>query len=1224
MQQLLHVITQKSATGLLFLWTGEFLGDQFERIEHLKLDYLHDEHVKEMVQGMLYMLDPPLWRDQVYQATGGDPRLIVELVHAQIEAGLPDTFDLSEERSCLVEQRLAALSPTERKLLAVVAHTPRPLSLPLLKAVDSDILSALPTLLRKGYLALDFLGSYYPTSLYIRRAAQGFLSGKALIRLHQHFCDVLQAEAHPNRMVLGHHLLWAGDVHQGAKMLLQVAFPLVEDLERATALLPREDELLVEIWRYLAQHTRARGDLPRALAIADTLKHEHSEAAILLRAEILLDTGYPGTALQILDEVVAPTSQHYLLSARAHFLQEHYALSVQAIKASKAADGLDLPSRLQLDHLASLCLIYSGQITEALKALDAAIQSANELDLPDMLARLLNSRGIAFQRLGRWNEAMEAYRLALNVVEKTGELSFAAHYMLNMGMLAHQRMELEDALHYYRKAKQLAARCSIGNIRAAALAGEANLLFLFGALAEAEACLDQAEAVAVKAGAMTQLGHIHLYRAEYWLLLERLEQAESYCRLAGECFSTSNELAQTATDLMASEISLKRQELATGKEILDRLLRRIAWDNPDRWRAHRLLALIALAEQEPQLKEAALELELSHALARRTQNSERIWEIYALLASINQRLGQEEKATFYARCFYLAVDLLRRQIPVAYRTWMGQRKDIQQANVLVESIGNVSPQASPSLKELQRLLDINQNLTRRIPSEVLYKQILDSAIELTEAERGVILLQNQADLEIVAAFSADFDTEGSISDTYNNTIARQAIVEERTIVAANIVDNGQLKTLIDLDQEPLRAAICIPLRIRGKVCGVLYLDHRYQPNIFQQKHLRLAEAFAVQVGIVLESSHLQQEEAEQRQALAEAKAQVEHLNQQLINQVARQSQELQTISERLRTEGDELVRKYREAKIVGQSKAMKELYLKLDRIAEADLPVLIYGESGTGKELIARAIHYTSARQEEPFVAVNCAAIPQALLESELFGHKKGAFTGALRDRPGLFEVAGRGTLFLDEIGEMPLGMQSKLLRVLQEGTFRRIGDEREGTARCRILSATNKNLEDLVADKQFREDLYYRINVFRLELPPLRERREDIPFLIQHILSTVSKKVAVSPAAMTNLLDFDWPGNVRQLENELLRAAFLCEGTIEPTILNLPTSEKIGDRLRSLTLQEAVQEAARDFERQFIQRALEEENFNVSATAKRLGLHRVGLHKKIRALGIHRPKDSI
>jgi transcriptional regulator with GAF, ATPase, and Fis domain len=239
--------------------------------------------------------------------------------------------------------------------------------------------------------------------------------------------------------------------------------------------------------------------------------------------------------------------------------------------------------------------------------------------------------------------------------------------------------------------------------------------------------------------------------------------------------------------------------------------------------------------------------------------------------------------------------------------------------------------------------------------------------------------------------------------------------------------------------------------------------------------------------------------------------------------------------------------------VVGQSRIMRGVFTQIIKVAPTDSTVLILGESGTGKELVAAGIYEHSLRKGKPFIKINCVAIPESLLESELFGHEKGAFTGAVSQKIGKFESAHGGTIFLDEIGDMPLTTQAKLLRVLQEKEFERVGGTKTIKVDVRFIIATNKNLPDMVRKGQFRDDLYYRINVFSINLPPLRERREDIPYLVDYFLSQNSKGVKISPLALQMIVAYSWPGNIRELKNTIERAAVLTEtGTIEPAHLAL------------------------------------------------------------------------
>ena len=305
--------------------------------------------------------------------------------------------------------------------------------------------------------------------------------------------------------------------------------------------------------------------------------------------------------------------------------------------------------------------------------------------------------------------------------------------------------------------------------------------------------------------------------------------------------------------------------------------------------------------------------------------------------------------------------------------------------------------------------------------------------------------------------------------------------------------------------------------------------------------------------------------------------------------------------------------------IIGKSKKMKELFNEIEIVSKSESYILIEGESGTGKELVAKAIHKRSRRANNPFVPINCSAIPSELFENELFGHEKGAYTGAGNREIGKIELAGEGTLFLDEIGEMPLFMQAKLLRVLQEREFYRVGGTSLIKMKCRVISATNRNLEQLVENKEFREDLFYRINVIHLKIPPLRERKEDIPLLVKRFIEKFSKInnkniYDIDEEALDILMEYDWPGNVRQLENIIERAVVLCQGEII-TSQHLPQRIKEKPIIQQINLEKNTN--LYEIEKNIILKVLQEENFNQTRAAQRLGISRKQLRTKMKNFGL-------
>lgn len=319
----------------------------------------------------------------------------------------------------------------------------------------------------------------------------------------------------------------------------------------------------------------------------------------------------------------------------------------------------------------------------------------------------------------------------------------------------------------------------------------------------------------------------------------------------------------------------------------------------------------------------------------------------------------------------------------------------------------------------------------------------------------------------------------------------------------------------------------------------------------------------------------------------------------------------------------QLADQYNFGEIIGNAPAMQNVYRTIEKVAQGDSSVIIYGESGTGKELVAHAIHHASARKERAFVRVNCGALAEGVLESELFGHERGAFTGAVKRKKGRFELADGGSIFLDEIGDIPLATQVKLLRVLQDREFERVGGEETLTIDVRVIAATNKNLQEEIGKGNFREDLYYRLHIIPIHLPPLRERKEDIPLLIDHFIAKIGRQlnmpnIKIENSAVRKLLDYDWPGNIRELENVLERAAVLCDNS-RITASELPffgqqemNSVDVGSRQR-LDLNQSLEK----LERQLIEQALEESEGVKTEAARRLGIKTSALYYKLEKYGL-------
>ena len=492
------------------------------------------------------------------------------------------------------------------------------------------------------------------------------------------------------------------------------------------------------------------------------------------------------------------------------------------------------------------------------------------------------------------------------------------------------------------------------------------------------------------------------------------------------------------------------------------------------------------------------------------------------------------------------------------------------------------PAGSAVARNLNALLKISRVVHAIRDLEELQAQLLDLVFEVIPAGRGAILLSDGAGLEFNCLYARTRQAGQPQLVRVSRTIARQAMKDNVAILGVDVAASGALREVESLAASEVRSLLCVPLTVFQRVIGCIYLDSTNAINRFQEDHLQLVAAIAGISAVALDN--------------------------------ARRLQWLEQENQRLTTE----VRQ--EQSLVGEGARMKEIFQFLARVSPTESTVLIEGESGTGKELAARALHRNSHRTNKPFVAINCAAIPESLLESDLFGHERGAFTGAAAQKKGRLEVADGGVVFLDEIGELAPALQVKLLRVLQEREFEHVGGTHTIKVDIRLIAATNRDLNEAVRTGQFRQDLYYRLAVVRLTMPPLRERREDIPMLTRHFVQKYAKRSKVKPKpvsreAMAALVNYEWPGNVRELENAIERA--LVMGSADMVRLeDLP--ESLLEQESPAEMHEGKYHASvKELKKQLIIDAVEQTRGNYVDAAGILGVHPNYLHRLIRNLGL-------
>jgi len=489
-----------------------------------------------------------------------------------------------------------------------------------------------------------------------------------------------------------------------------------------------------------------------------------------------------------------------------------------------------------------------------------------------------------------------------------------------------------------------------------------------------------------------------------------------------------------------------------------------------------------------------------------------------------------------------------------------------------------SSKKATNKSSLEALSEIAQVINSLQEIDQLLDKVLAIAMETLSAERGFVLLKSEAgSLEFEAKCSRNL-SDNQIADItgISTSVVHEVMVNGKPVILFETQKDPRYKESESIVIQKIQSIACVPLRIKNRQIGAIYLDSLSKRSEFTNENLPFLTAFANQAAVAIENAQLYQSLRDENRRLRE-----------------------------------EVQRIHGFDEIIGQSHKMQEVFEVMTQVLDSDVTVLIEGESGTGKELVARAIHYNGERKDKPFLAFFCGSLPDSLLESELFGHKKGAFTGAVSDKRGLFEAADGGTFFLDEIGDLSMNIQAKLLRVLQEGEIKRVGENSIRKVNVRIISATNKILTDLVKEGTFREDLYYRLNTISIEMPPLRLRKSDIPLLANHFLDRfVQKKKqrikGFEKEAMDALLSYAWPGNVRELENTIERAVVMAKGElITAENLKLPGGAAVELIESGLTL--------REVEKRLVSRTLHEQDNNISETARILGVSRRWLHYKLK-----------
>jgi len=935
----------------------------------------------------------------------------------------------------------------------------------------------------------------------------------------------------------------------------------------------------------LARALARRGQTGRALAV---LAHPATLEAQAESAELLRRVGDARGAEEraraVLARVAPPPARARALATLARLL-----LDRGDADGAVALLGSEPDSAPALEIRALVALARS-EFTQAL----SLTERAGSLALgDDARARVQAVRGNVAHAVGDSEAALRAFRSAAEHAARLGAVLEEATYLTGVAAAGTQLGELGEANAAARRAVLLFEALGRRVEAARATLSVASSHAATGAVAEArEAALEAAQR-ARAAGDRRCVGFAHLVLAD--LLDAPSRDGLEHARYAvGQLPANDDDALRAAARLWLhgeSPFELAGfDRLASGAGVS--IEARLDW-----WGARAAVEARRAAPDRPELVTAALAALASGPVVARGP-------ALAAGARLSARTGD---GAMTRRLTLAAGDAAReivRRAPAELRAaitslpWVrAAEADIAGSSFSAEQVGDV--------EHLVRALG------RRDELRSLLRQVVDALVLWTGVERGLLLLKAPGGrlLPRAARNLARSDLSGTQLEL-SRSLAERALEVGEPVVAVDAT--GDLPAVHEsVHALKLRSVLAVPLIAHGEALGVVYLDDRVRRGAFGPSELAWVRLVATLAAVAIADARAQL-------LLRRAARRAERAEARLASDLARREAELDVVERELaRATGRRETRFVYDA-IVGDSDAVKAMLRVVDRVTASEVPVLISGESGSGKELVARAIHANGPRARGAFVSENCGAVPEGLLESTLFGHVRGAFTGAVRPRAGLFEVAHQGTLFLDEIAEMSLGMQAKLLRALQDGEIRPVGSEAIRRVDVRVIGATHRDLAALVREGRFREDLFYRLNVIGVNVPALRSRIGDVPELVQHFVKVHAgeRRIRVSRAVFDALAAYGWPGNVRQLENEVRRALVLCDDSIElehlsPDVRDREASE--ASRADGLNLRRRLDV----LEAELVRTALRRTQGNQTRAAELLGVSRFGLQKMMKRLEI-------
>ncbi len=1064
-----------------------------------------------------------------------------------------------------------------------------------------------------------------------------------------------------------------GELRRLVRIIASDTVASAEDFERVVGTVDVRSTLpsdTLERAHYLLDRGRFN-DAKTALAL---LADDARVRVAVERARLLLGLGDAQGARHLLTDVL-PRAQGDAAESCAVTLYLARA-EVGIGEYQRALDMLEPLAREGSPHLAEalayrgLALSMLGKHEEARAALERSLAAASAQGASRLEALALASLGFALQRADLNDDAADAYRRAIAAAERASDAGALATVQLNWAGLLKIRGDMAGAIEHFEAAVDMGRRSGRRSTAMHALLNLANTDLYLGRIARARSSIETLEAqrADLSAGMCAQLLGLEADLELCQPNLDAAVQKYDACADAFVALGRSVEAAEARLEGILAAARAPRAGLSELRAALSRAEAELGDSS-----AHRSLYLVAAARVKSLSGDEAGAracLDEGLAAARVAARKDWVWRSLEARAELEEAGGQPLLARRDREEALAVLEEIGARLPRDLREvyWNDARRRTLRASVpsavgvaateflpfsslrtapalpprqsstlLASSVASISQLSSTPLEQrLARILEVNSRLVGELDLARLTERVTDYAVELARAEHGFVLLK--ADSGALTVHTSRSRAGDAAHAEFSRSIAEKVVATGEPVLTLNAQSDTRMASFASVHQMLLESVVCVPISApSGEAVGALYLETRSRPGAHFERELPTLRAFADQVAIALENARLINENRERADQLADANRELESAQERLRELLEGRTEQLKRARQKLRDARETLYGHFGYQGLVGTSEVMRRVYAMIDRVRNTDIPVLITGESGTGKEVVARAIHGASARAKSRVLGVNCGAIPENLLESELFGHVKGAFTGADRERKGLFRECQGGTILLDEIGETPLKMQAGLLRVLQEKRVRPVGGSQEEEIDVRLLFATNRDLSQMVADGKFREDLYYRIHVVEIRVPALRERPEDIPQLVDHFLGLFAarykrEKNGITKEALQRLSQYSWPGNVRQLENVLLNAWVLSEELeLDAGDLDLPDGWNVGvsaqrparereresPRGATIKLRKGTVSEHRRDERDRILEALRASNWNRVKAAEISGIPRRTFYRRLREYGI-------